>query len=104
LFFILWALADYHQPLPSTAKQLKKLSDLGHFLKGSSAALGVDKVQSSCEKMQQYGKCREVNGEDKISEEVALRRITKLLGRVKTEFAEAEAYLKQWYKKNGAEL
>jgi len=34
---------------------LKTLSELGHFLKGSSATLGLTKVKDSCEKIQHYG-------------------------------------------------
>lgn len=35
---------------------LTKLSSLGHYLKGSAAALGLQKVQDECERMQNYGK------------------------------------------------
>ncbi|KAH7097381.1 signal transduction histidine kinase [Auriculariales sp. MPI-PUGE-AT-0066] len=85
-------------------KDLKRLSELGHFLKGSSAALGVSKVHHSCEYMQNYGKCKNATGAKAISEDVALARITTLLGRVKTEFDEAEIYLKEWYEEHGASL
>ncbi|OUM54801.1 hypothetical protein BVG19_g4232 [[Candida] boidinii] len=34
---------------------LKKLSSLGHYLKGSAAALGLHKVQEECERIQNYG-------------------------------------------------
>ncbi|EJD48480.1 histidine-phosphotransfer domain, HPT domain-containing protein [Auricularia subglabra TFB-10046 SS5] len=85
------------------AKDLKKLSELGHFLKGSSAALGVQKVQESCEKMQNYGKLHD--GHDhKLTESDALDRITTILGRVKTEYSEAEKYLNNWYSEHGASL
>ncbi|OBZ71399.1 Multistep phosphorelay regulator 1 [Grifola frondosa] len=40
-------------------EDLTKLSSLGHFLKGSSAALGVAKVQASCEQIQHYGALRD---------------------------------------------
>jgi len=79
------------------AKDLLKLSDLGHFLKGSSAALGVAKVQWSCEKMQHYGKLRdEVNSLD-LDETTALEKISTLLVQVKEEHAEAEKWLKKYY-------
>lgn len=42
---------------------LAKLSSLGHYLKGSAAALGLQKVQDECERMQNYGK-REGQGPD----------------------------------------
>ncbi|EJD36186.1 histidine-phosphotransfer domain, HPT domain-containing protein [Auricularia subglabra TFB-10046 SS5] len=97
----LTAFADMDAAL--AAKDLKKLSDLGHFLKGSSAALGIRKVRESCEKMQNYGKLHD--GHDrKFTEAEALDRITALLARVKREYAEAETYLKKWYSEHGASL
>lgn len=39
-----------------TEENLKKLSALGHYLKGSAAALGLQKVQNECERIQNYGK------------------------------------------------
>jgi len=88
----------------SSAKDLKQLGELGHFLKGSSAALGVHKVQESCERMQNYGKSKDAKGEKSIDAAVALRRITTLLDRVKREFGEAEKYLEVWYKARNVEL
>ncbi|KAJ2334466.1 Phosphorelay intermediate protein, partial [Coemansia sp. RSA 2681] len=38
------------------AKDLAKLSSLGHFLKGSSATIGVKKVQECCKHIQYLGK------------------------------------------------
>jgi len=74
------------------AKDLKKLAELGHFLKGSSAALGVAKVQASCELIQNYGHLRGA------TEEVALNKIGVLSGRVRVEYTEAEAWLKDFFK------
>ncbi|GME85961.1 unnamed protein product [[Candida] boidinii] len=51
----------HESQLPSTTTQadsedpLKKLSSLGHYLKGSAAALGLHKVQAECERIQNYG-------------------------------------------------
>lgn len=39
-----------------TEENLRKLSSLGHYLKGSAAALGLQKVQNECERIQNYGK------------------------------------------------
>lgn len=36
-------------------KNLDKLSGLGHYLKGSAAALGLNKISSQCERIQNYG-------------------------------------------------
>jgi osomolarity two-component system phosphorelay intermediate protein YPD1 len=42
-------------------KDLKELASLGHFLKGSSAALGVTRVSSSCQKIEHYGHLRDLS-------------------------------------------
>ncbi|KAJ3035123.1 hypothetical protein HDV00_004294 [Rhizophlyctis rosea] len=78
-------------------KDLPALSRLGHFLKGSSAALGLSKVKASCEKIQHYGNLKEEKGSGSISEDDALARITDLLQQTKEEYKEAEAYLKKFY-------
>ena len=83
--------------LVSRAKDLPKLSSLGHFLKGSSAALGVSKVQASCERMQHYGQKRDEQAGINLSSEDALDKIERLLVQVKKEYRDAEAWLKQWY-------
>lgn len=36
-------------------KNLDKLSALGHYLKGSAAALGLVQISSQCERIQNYG-------------------------------------------------
>jgi HPt (histidine-containing phosphotransfer) domain-containing protein len=82
------------------AKDLKKLSDLGHFLKGSSAALGVSKVQASCEKIQHYGALWDEEAKVDLIEEDALGMIRLLLGTVKEEYDAAEQWMKRWYSVN----
>ncbi|RDX49868.1 histidine phosphotransferase, partial [Lentinus brumalis] len=83
-------------------KDLPKLSALGHFLKGSSAALGVSAVQATCEDIQHYGALRdEVKGTDLTPEE-ALAKIGPLLKRVKKEYGIAEKWLQRWYKEHAA--
>src|SRR5712671_7481104 len=57
------------------AKDLEQLSSLGHFLKGSSAALGVTHVRASCEEIQNYGKQQE--GTKVITAAEAIVKITK---------------------------
>jgi len=79
------------------AKNLVKLSNLGHFLKGSSAALGVSKVQHLCENIQHYGNRRDEENNRDLSEKEALELINKLLGQVKADYAVAEAWLRKWY-------
>lgn len=43
----------------SARKDLKELASLGHFLKGSSAALGVTRLSSFCQKIEHYGHLRD---------------------------------------------
>ena len=86
----------------SEGKDLPRLSSLGHFLKGSSAALGVSAVQATCEHIQHYGALRdEANGTD-LTEEAALAKIAPLLKRVKREYAIAERWLQNWYKEHAS--
>jgi osomolarity two-component system phosphorelay intermediate protein YPD1 len=77
-------------------KKLPELSSLGHFLKGSSAALGVFKVQSSCEDIQHYGHLRE--GVAIISEAEAIVKIAKSLTCAREEYAGAKVRLELFYK------
>jgi osomolarity two-component system phosphorelay intermediate protein YPD1 len=83
----------------SANKDLKELSSLGHFLKGSSAALGVAKVSSSCQKIEHYGKLRDEKANRDLTREDALTRIGALLGTVGQECTIAEDWLKEWYQK-----
>ncbi|KAJ7600427.1 signal transduction histidine kinase [Mycena floridula] len=76
---------------------LAKLSSLGHFLKGSSATLGVSKVQSSCEKIQNYGVLKNADASKDITKEDALQKITILLEQTKREYGSAEKWLRNWY-------
>ncbi|KAF9265402.1 histidine-phosphotransfer domain, HPT domain-containing protein [Marasmius fiardii PR-910] len=84
-------------------KDLEKLSSLGHFLKGSSATLGVSAVQSTCEKIQHYGHLTDGAG-GTLTPVDALERITDLMGHVKKDYKVAEQWLRQWYKDNRAEI
>ncbi|PWZ01980.1 histidine-phosphotransfer domain, HPT domain-containing protein [Testicularia cyperi] len=76
---------------------LLELSTLGHFLKGSSAAVGVIKVRDSCECMQHYGKEHDEDGVSPLSTEEALKKITDTLRDVKVQYKEAEKALKGFY-------
>jgi len=74
--------------------ELIQLSKHGHFLKGSSAALGVVQVQEICEKIQHLGNRIDPDKgpEVKISAEDAFARIKPLLARLKEEHAAAEKF------------
>ncbi|KAJ3106921.1 hypothetical protein HDU96_008060 [Phlyctochytrium bullatum] len=76
---------------------LAALSRLGHFLKGSSGALGLSKVRLSCEKIQHLGNLRDETGSFNISEADALRIVADVIQRLRAEQAEAEGYLRQFY-------
>lgn len=79
------------------AKNLDELSKLGHFLKGSSATLGLTKVKDSCEKIQRYGKKENEDGTPETDEELCLSRVTDTLKSLKTEYTEAETALKKFF-------
>lgn len=78
-------------------KDLEELSRLGHFLKGSSATLGLTKVKDSCEKIQRYGKKENEDGSPELDETLCLSRITETLSVVKTEYEEAETVLNTFF-------
>ncbi len=92
--------AEPPSPVYSESKDLAKLSSLGHFLKGSSAALGVSAVQASCEDIQHYGALRDEEHGTDLTETDALAKIGPLLKRVKREYAVAERWLQNWYKEH----
>lgn len=80
------------------AGDLAELSSLGHFLKGSSATLGLTKVKDSCEKIQHYGQKKDEAGTaDEPDEKKCLERIEETLVAVKEEYAEVEKVLKKFY-------
>ncbi|KAG6329758.1 hypothetical protein ID866_9332 [Astraeus odoratus] len=85
-----------------TKRDLAELSALGHFLKGSSATLGIARVQESCEKIQHLGNRTEPDKEPgpkeaKLSAEEALARIKSLLSRVKDDYEVAKKDLNAIY-------
>lgn len=71
---------------------------MGHFLKGSSAALGIRKVQNSCECMQNFGKLRDEDAGVDLTTTEALDKIAALLVVVKDQHFKAEAWLKDYFK------
>jgi osomolarity two-component system phosphorelay intermediate protein YPD1 len=83
--------------LSSQEKDLPRLSSLGHFLKGSSAALGIIKVQNSCEKMQHYGNCRDEEVGEQLDEDEALKRIMRLLEDCRRDYKVAKGWLTRLY-------
>ena len=82
------------------ARDLDQLSSLGHFLKGSSATLGLNKVKDSCEKIQNYGSHRDETGNNpEPDDDVCLKRIRQTLAEVKEEYHDVEKILRDYYRK-----
>ena len=79
-------------------KDLAQLSALGHFLKGSSATLGLTKVKDSCEKIQHFGANKDETGtKDEPNDDVCLKRLETTIKQAKQEFADIEKVLKKFY-------
>jgi osomolarity two-component system phosphorelay intermediate protein YPD1 len=81
----------------SQKRDFHALSSLGHFLKGSSAAVGLIKLKASCEKIQNYGNKLDETGNHSISGEDALAKIADVLFVTKKDFRDAEIWLKRFY-------
>lgn len=79
-------------------KNLLELSSLGHFLKGSSAALGLTKVKNSCEKIQHLGAGKDESGITNIGDpKISLEKVRSTLDIVKKEYAESQECLKGYF-------
>ncbi|KAM5348600.1 hypothetical protein ACJ41O_008424 [Fusarium nematophilum] len=78
-------------------QDLDKLSSLGHFLKGSSATLGLVKVRDGCEKIQRYGKRENLDGSSEPDETVCLERTEEAVKVVKKDYYEVEKVLRRFY-------
>lgn len=79
-------------------KNLSELSSLGHFLKGSSAALGLTKVKDSCEKIQHLGAGKDEQGLTEIDEEeVSLDKIRSTLAIVRADYEECRSFLVNYF-------
>lgn len=79
-------------------KNLEELSSLGHFLKGSSAALGLTKVQNSCEQIQHFGARKDKSGLiDVLDDEVCLESIKGVFGRVKGDYEQTRVGLMKFF-------
>jgi len=78
-------------------RELNELSALGHFLKGSSATLGFNKIRDSCQVIQQYGHKLNLDGSPEPDEDVCLEKITDALEKVKVDLAELEKAIKRFF-------
>ncbi|KAL8885209.1 MAG: hypothetical protein Q9205_003777 [Flavoplaca limonia] len=80
------------------SKDVAQLSSLGHFLKGSSATLGLTKVKDACEKIQHFGAYKDETGTIEVPDkELCLERIKETMEPLKQDYAEAETILRRFY-------
>ncbi|KAK4189905.1 signal transduction histidine kinase [Podospora australis] len=79
-------------------RNLEDLSGLGHFLKGSSATLGFNKIRDSCQIIQQYGHKQTIDGASEPNEDVCLKKITEALNKAKSDTSHLEGKMKQFFK------
>lgn len=80
------------------SKDLPDLSSKGHYLKGSSATLGLIKIRDHCEKIQRYGLKENVDGSPEPDEELNLKRIKETLKELRVDFDEISKAMKRFYK------
>ncbi|KAL2215935.1 phosphotransmitter protein Ypd1 [Thermoascus aurantiacus ATCC 26904] len=81
-----------------SAENLSELSQLGHFLKGSSATLGLTKVKDACEKIQHFGARKDETGTvEEPDEATALANIKQTLNEVKEDYNEVATILRRFY-------
>ncbi|KAF3905707.1 hypothetical protein AA313_de0200930 [Arthrobotrys entomopaga] len=78
-------------------KDLRQLSGLGHFLKGSSATLGLYKVRDHCEKIQNWGVMKDATGSNTLDKETALKYIAEAIPKMKKDYADAKEWLRRYY-------
>ncbi|KAL4919945.1 signal transduction histidine kinase [Aspergillus aurantiobrunneus] len=79
-------------------KKLSELSSLGHFLKGSSATIGLNKVKDACEKIQHYGAGKDESGTtDEPDENASLEKIKKTIETAKEDYKEVEAFFREYF-------
>lgn len=81
----------------SKEKNLESLSSLGHFLKGSSATLGLNHIRNGCEKIQHLGKGKDETGNKPQSEEQCLAQIESELAKCREDYVKVEAALKKFF-------
>ena len=77
---------------------MTELSALGHFLKGSSATLGFNRVRDECEKIQNYGNNKNETGlKEEPDDKVCLRLIGESMTRARRAFKDVEALMRRYY-------
>jgi len=84
----------------SVSKDLPELSSSGHFLKGSSAALGLTRVQNTCEMIQHCGAIPDETLDTALSEEEILENMERLLRQGRLQYKEAKEWLRDFFDNN----
>lgn len=79
-------------------EDLPELSSLGHFLKGSSATLGFNKIKDECEKIQHFGHKKDETGTVDVPDSAqCLRLIAESLAVAKRAYTEVAVLMKRYY-------
>lgn len=78
-------------------RELSSLSSLGHFLKGSSATLGFNRIRDSCQIIQQYGHKQTIDGASEPNEDVCLKKITEALKKAKQDTVDLENQMQTFF-------
>lgn len=87
---------DIEKKLKEEPIDLNSLSQMGHYLKGSAASLGLYKIQEQCEKIQNYGLKKDFDGALNGREwDVA---INDALVQARIEFEKARHVLSEFYR------
>ena len=93
-----WSLLPNVSMCYRKARDLPKLSSLGHFLKGSSATLGLTKIKDACEAIQHLGAGMDEPAHRNITDpQESLTRIQKKLGLMETDYESAKKTLRNFY-------
>lgn len=80
------------------AGDLDTLSSLGHFLKGSSATIGLTLVKNSCEKIQNYGHKKDESGQEDVDDDaLCLSRCKDAIVAAKEEYEDAAKRLRRFF-------
>lgn len=78
-------------------KKMEDLSRRGHFLKGSSATLGIKKIRLDCEKIQHYASYKDLDGTRALTSPEAESMLETVLSELKDHWAEARRHLQYLY-------
>jgi len=78
-------------------RDLGQLSSLGHFLKGSSATLGLVKIRDGCEAIQRYGKNENLDGSALKDDDKCLDLILDYFTAVKKDYNVVKELLEKYY-------